>query len=133
MEYRGKFQFDNFIQGSSNITGHLYYTYTKSKSSVSYDHELDLWVGEGIENCHEIAASNTLSYDPCNDMNIDLGDISPHKINASINVPIAESFNVNVKANWVASKRLYLRNTLRAKGRKNDGYLTVDANITYRF
>ena len=133
LEYRGKFQFDNFIDGSGNITGHLYYTYTKTKSSVSYDHELGLWVGEGIENCHEIAASNTLSYDPCSDMNIDLGDISPHKINASINVPIAESFNVNVKANWVASKRLYLRNALRAKNRKNDQYLTVDANITYRF
>lgn len=132
-EYRGKFQFANFIDGSSNITGNIYYTYTKSKSSVSYDHTLDLWVGNGIENCQTIAENNSLIYNPCDDMNAELGDISPHKINIGINIPIDELLNVNVKANWVASKPLYLRNALRAKNTKNDAYLTVDANIIYQF
>jgi len=133
LEYRGKFQYANFIDGANNITGHFYYTYTKSKSSVSYDHTIGLWVGKGIENCDEIAQSNQLTYNPCNDMDAELGDISPHKINASINIPINETFNVNVKANWIASKPLYLRNALRAKNTENKAYLTVDANITYRF
>jgi iron complex outermembrane receptor protein len=133
LEYRGKFQYANFIDGASNITGHLYYTYTKSKSSVSYDHDLDLWVGGGVDTCHQIGEENTLSYNPCDDMNTELGDISPHKINASINIPIGETLNVNIKANWVASKPLYLRNALRAKNTKNDAYLTMDANIIYQF
>ena len=133
LEYRGKFQYANFIDGASNITGNIYYTYTKSKSSVSYDHTLDLWVGNGIENCQTIAENNSLTYNPCDDMNAELGDISPHKINVGINIPIDELLNVNVKANWVASKPLYLRNALRAKNTKNDAYLTVDANIIYQF
>jgi outer membrane receptor for ferrienterochelin and colicins len=131
-EYRGKFQYPNFIDGASNITGHIYYTYTKSKSSVSYDHALDLWVGQGIENCQETTETNNLLYNTCEDMNAELGDISPHKINASINIPIGETLNMNVKANWVASKPLYLRNALRANNTENDAYLTLDANITYK-
>jgi iron complex outermembrane receptor protein len=133
LEYRGKFQYPNFIEGSGNITGHFYYTYTKSKSSVSFDHEQGLWVGKGIGNCQEVAESNMTSYDPCDDMNAELGDISPHKINVSINIPVSEALNVNVKANWVANKPLYLRNALRAKNTENEKYLTVDANITYLF
>ena len=133
LEYRGKFQYPNFIDGANNITGHFYYTYTKSKSSVRYDHTLGLWVGQGIENCQEVSQNNTITYNPCADMDAELGDISPHKVNASINLPINESLNVNVKANWIASKPLYLRNALRAKNTENKAYLTVDANITYRF
>jgi iron complex outermembrane receptor protein len=132
LEYRGKFQYANFINGANNITGNIYYTYTKSRSSVSYDHTIDLWVGQGIENCDEILEKNIVLYNPCDDMNAELGDISPHKINASINIPINDALNVNIKANWVASKALYLRNALRAKDTKNDRYLTVDANITYK-
>ncbi len=133
LEYRGKFQYPNFIDGASNITGHFYYTYTKSKSSVRYDHTLDLWVGKGIENCQIVTDNNTLLYNPCDDMDVELGDISPHKINASINIPINETLNVNIKANWVASKPLYLRNALRENNTENEAYLTVDANIIYRF
>ncbi|MCG7533527.1 TonB-dependent receptor [Pseudoalteromonas sp. OOF1S-7] len=133
LEYRGKFEFSNFITGAANISGYLYYTHTKTKSSVSYDHSLGLWVGEGIENCQDIATNHTLSYNPCQDMNVELGDIAPHKISTGLNVPVSEALNINVRANWIASKPLYLRNTLRAKGRENDAYLTVDANIIYRF
>jgi iron complex outermembrane receptor protein len=133
LEYRGKFQYANFIDGASNITGHIYYTYTKSKSSVSYDHSLDLWVGKGIYSCDDISQNNMLLYNPCDDMNAELGDISPHKINASINIPLGESLNMNIKANWVASKPLYLRNALRAKNTENEAYLTMDANIIYQF
>ncbi len=64
LEYRGKFQYANFIDGASDITGNIYYTYTKSKSSVSYDHALNLWVGKGIDNCQKIAENNTLLYNP---------------------------------------------------------------------
>ena len=47
--------------------------------------------------------------------------------------PKKKSDCLNVKANWIASKPLYLRNALRAKNTENKAYLTVDANIIYRF
>lgn len=133
IEYRGYFQFANFIDESKNITGNIYYTYTQTKSSVNYDHDIGLWVGKGIETCQETALQFELSYNPCQDMNINQGDIAPHKINANINIPLINEWNVNVKANWVASKELYVRNPLRNKGRENDAYLVVDTNIIYHF
>ena len=63
----------------------------------------------------------------------DSGWFEDGKINASVNVPIGNDWNVNVRANWVASKALYVRNPLRNNGRKNDAYIVVDANIIYDF
>jgi len=133
VEYRGRFQFANFIQGASDISGYLYYTHTKTKSSVYYDHDIGQWVGEGIESCEQIAADNALSYDTCSDMDVELGDIAPHKISTGINLPVSSDWNLNLRANWVASKKLYLRNPLRNDGRKNDSYLVFDFNMSYEF
>ncbi|MEW6981262.1 TonB-dependent receptor plug domain-containing protein [Colwelliaceae bacterium 6471] len=132
IEYRGSFTFDNFIDGADAITGNFYYTYTQTKSSVDYDHDIGQWVGEGIESCQNATANNTLTYDPCADLNVNLGDIAPHKINASINLPVSDNWNVNIKANWVSSKELYLRNPLRDNGRKNNAYMVLDANVIYQ-
>jgi iron complex outermembrane receptor protein len=133
IEYRGKFQFGNFIAGADDITGYLYYTYTKTKSSVSYDHDLGLWVGKGIESCEQINAEVNPGYNACADMDVELGDIAPHKINLGFNMPISEHWNLNLRANWVSSKKLYVRNPLRAKGRDNDPYTVFDANLIYNF
>ncbi len=132
-EYRGKFQFANFLTASDDITGHVYYTFTKTKSSVTYDHNLGLWVGEGITNCEQLNEDHNINYDPCADANINLGDIAPHKINMAINLPWGNNWNLNLKANWVASKELYLRNPLRAQGTKNDAYFVMDMNLIYQF
>ena len=133
IEYRGKFQFSNFVEGSADITGYFFYTYTQTKSSVTYDHAIGQWVGQGIESCQQIQDDNSLDYDPCADMNVNQGDIAPHKVNAGINVPVGENWNINLRANWVASKELYVRNPLRDEGRKNDSYVVFDANIIYQF
>ncbi|MFT6734410.1 MAG: outer membrane receptor for ferrienterochelin and colicins [Polaribacter sp.] len=133
IEYRGSFQFSNFIDHSADITGYIYYTYTTTKSSVSYDHTIGQWVGEGIASCQQTAQDNTLSYDPCSDLNVNLGDIAPHKINAGINVPLGNDWNINIRTNWVDSKALYVRNPLRNNGRKNNAYIVFDTNIIYEF
>lgn len=133
IEYRASAQFSNFIDHSPDITSYFYYTYTKTKSSVSYDHDIDLWVGEGIASCQQTALDHSLSYDPCSDLNVNLGDIAPHKINAGINVPIGSDWNINLRTNWVDTKALYVRNPLRNKGRKNSGYIVFNANIIYDF
>jgi outer membrane receptor for ferrienterochelin and colicins len=133
IEYRGSFKFLNFIERSADITGYLYYTYTETKSSVSYDHAIGQWVGEGTSSCQRTALENTLDYDPCSDLNVNLGDIAPHKINAGINVPVGNDWNINIRTNWVDSKKLYVRNPLRNNGRKNNEYIVFDANIIYEY
>ncbi len=133
VEYRGKYQFANPISGAGDVTGYLYYTYTKTKSSVSYDHAIGQWVGQGIASCGAVNQDYDLSYDACKDMNVELGDIAPHKVNVGVNWPLSKRWNLNVRANWVASKKLYVRNPLRDKGRENQAYTVVDANLTYDF
>jgi outer membrane receptor for ferrienterochelin and colicins len=133
LEYRGSFQFANFINGAADITSHVSYTFTKSHSSVDYDATIGQWVGAGIETCQQIEELNELSYDACADLDVDTGDIAPHKINANFNLPLGESWNLNVQANWQASKTLYMRNPLRAEHKKNDSFTVINANISYDF
>ena len=129
-EYRGRFQLANPIH-NQKLTGYLYYTYTQTKSSVNYDHALNLWVGDGIANCQQINAEYNISYNACDDMDVELGDIAPHKINFGLNLPLSPNWNLNLRGNWVSDKTLYVRNPLRAKGRKNNAYTVIDANLIY--
>jgi iron complex outermembrane receptor protein len=110
-EYRGKYQFANFIRSAADISGYVYYTYTRSKSSIYYDHVTGEWVDGWRE----------------------LGDIAPHKINLGINVPVSDRFGVHLRTNWVSDRELYLRNPLRAEGREIDSYVVFDLNLRYRF
>lgn len=110
-EYRGKYQVPNFIRSAADISGYVYYTYTRSKSSIYYDHVLGDWVDGWRE----------------------LGDIAPHKVNLGVNVPISERLGVHLRANWVGDRELYLRNPLRAEGREAESHVVFDFNVRYRF
>lgn len=111
LEYRLRFLFDNFIPNSPEISGYLYYTYTKSKSSIYYNHETGAW----------------------EDGEANLGDIAPHKVNFGINLPFMDKLNLFVSGNYVGEQELYLRNPLRAKNRKLDSYFVINCNIRYLF
>jgi len=111
LEYRLRFLFDNFIPNSSDISGYLYYTYIKVKSSIYYNHETGAW----------------------EDGEADLGDIAPHKVNFGINLPVMNKLNLFLSGNYVSKQDLYLRNPLRAKNRKLDSYLVMNCNIRYMF
>jgi len=130
LEYRGRFQLPNFFN-DKKITGNLYYSYTKTQSSVTYDHEIGLWVGKGISDCNQIKQNYNLTYNPCSDMDVNLGDIAPHKISFAINIPINEQWNANFRGNWLSAKKLYVRNPLRAKDRENDAFAVFDFNLIY--
>lgn len=109
LEYRLRFLFKNFIPDSSDISGYFYYTYTKAKSSIHYNHSTGEWEeGEA-----------------------DLGDIAPHKVNFGINLPVRGKLNLFLSGNYVSEQDLYLRNPLRAKNRKLDSYLVMNCNIRY--
>ena len=132
LEYRGKFHFENTLFDAQDITGYLYYTYTKANSSVTYDHDISRWVGQGLASCQQTNNELQLGYDACQDFDIELGDIAPHKVNFGIDLPISNDWQVNLRGNWVASKNLYVHNPLRANNRKNGSYLVLDANINYQ-
>lgn len=110
-EYRGRFSFDNIFSNSTKITGNFYYSYAKTTSSIHYDFTAKAWV----------------------DGETELGDIAPHKINASMNVPIGSSWNVNLSANMVSDRTLYSRNPLRTNDRKAESYVTFDMNLRYNY
>jgi len=111
IEYRGKLHFANPLEGSPDISGYFNYTYTHAESSIHYDQSLGQWV----------------------DGKANLGDIAPHKVNMGVNFPFSDKFNVNLRANYVSQRELYLRNPLRAEGVKVDSYLVFDLNFRYEF
>ena len=109
-EYRSKFAFEN-SGPISDVSGYFYYTYTKAKSSIHYNHSAGTWE-EGED---------------------DLGDIAPHKVNFGLNLPVMEQSNLFLSGNYVSKQDLYLRNPLRAKNEKLDSYLVMNCNIRYVF
>jgi len=111
-EYRGNFQFDNFIQGATKITGHFYYTYTKPYSSFTYFHELNLLQVQEIKDCTKV---NRL----CLNRHVETEPISHHNINLGLNLPLNKNWNANLSFNWISHK--------------NDAYGILDANILYQF
>ncbi len=111
LEYRLRFSLGNFITNSSDISGNLYYTYTKTESSIHYNHLTGIW----------------------EDGKAEVGDIAPHKVNFGVNLPLRDKFNLFLNGNYVSAKDLYLRNPLRAQNRKLDSYLTMNCNLSYSF
>ncbi|MCW8832538.1 MAG: TonB-dependent receptor plug domain-containing protein [Colwellia sp.] len=110
VEYRGQFEYNNLISGQEAITGQLFYTYAHTKSNQSYDHQQKQWY----------AQSTTL------------GDISPHKINILVNVPVTASFNVNIKANYLHSTQLYARNPLTEQNIDVASRVIFDTAVSYK-
>ncbi len=115
-EYRGQFRFDNVINNASAITGHVYYTYTNSEAEMQYNHELSEWISKRNE----------------------IGDISPHKINFELNLPLSAKLNLNVMTNWSSEKVLFSLNPLRADSnpeRETDtrvsAFSTTDLSLRY--
>ncbi len=109
-EYRAKLFLPNMIsEDFDDISSYFNYSYTDSSSSVYYDHDLAEWLGG------EVA----------------LGDIAPHKFNIGVNLPLRESWNINLRGNYVGERELYTRNPLRGQGEKLDSYFTLNGVITY--
>ncbi len=111
VEYRGRFEYPNMLTGQQNITGHLFYTYTAAESDQSYDHQQKKWILQEVT----------------------LGDVSPHKINFLVNLPLGEQLNVNIKANFLSRTSLYSRNPLSIQGIELGSRVIFDSAITYQF
>ncbi len=110
LEYRGHFAYPNFIDNAPDINGYIYYSYTRSQSSIHYDHDNAQWL-EGEAN---------------------LGDIAPHKINLGLEIPFNRHWHAYLRANYVSKRELYLRNPLRNQGRKADAYAVFHLALGYQ-
>ncbi len=111
LEYRGRYELSNFLfENAPKIHGYGYYTYTHVDSSIHYDQIEKKWVA-GTDG---------------------LGDIAPHKFNLGITIPYSKKLFLDLRANILSSRDLYLRNPLRAEGKRADGYALFNLNIGYR-
>jgi iron complex outermembrane receptor protein len=117
-EYRGSFEMDNFITDSQPINGYVYYTYTDNTSSIHYEYG------------HVDDETGTTS-NGWFDGETDIGDISPHKVNIGVNVPVLEQWNINLRAQYHGETELYSRNRLRSQGENLDAYFLVNLTFGY--
>ncbi|MBK1879574.1 TonB-dependent receptor plug domain-containing protein [Pelagicoccus mobilis] len=116
-EYKNSFRLPNPIPGSSNLTGELFYTYTRSMGDQQFDTQLGAWVLQHGKQ----------------------GDVAPHKVNFNLNVPIRERWNANLSARWLSERDLFSENPLRADSnsarltnRKAEAHAVVGLNVLYR-
>ncbi len=132
LEFRNKLLLDNPISNSSKMDIFFYYTFTEALSETyfNFDAPRTNWTPSGVnpedwtlgttalgkyENA-VYAQNPDLPPLPRNKSYHSLGDISPHKVSLGINLPIKDILNINIRANYVGPRQLYLSNALRDKG-----------------
>ena len=115
-EYRGRFFYDNFIEGADAINGYIYYTYTDAQSDINFSYDRD-------DDGNIIGWQNGEA---------DTGDIAPHKFKAGIDLPLTGSLSWNLRLIYHGETKLYGRNPLRTLGQKLDAYTLVNTNINWQ-
>ncbi|WDE09970.1 TonB-dependent receptor plug domain-containing protein [Thalassomonas haliotis] len=115
-EYRGRFFYDNFIEGADAISGYVYYTYTDAQSDIFYSYDKD-------------SDGNVLGWQ---NGAADTGDIAPHKFKAGIDLPLTARLSWNLRLIYHGETRLYGRNPLRTLDQKLDAYTLVNTNINWQ-
>ncbi|MBK9500271.1 MAG: TonB-dependent receptor [Leptospiraceae bacterium] len=130
LEYKFKWNFNNFITNSLPISFYTYYTYTLAQSDTYYDHNMKQWKegttplgqyeylyqGNKVNNPLGAYYDGPASYIPRERKFTNLGDVAPHKINIGINLPIKETFILNFRGNYVSAREFYSRNVLNNNG-----------------
>ncbi len=116
IEIRNTYRLKNSLSNSRDITGTLYYSYTRAKAEQQYENASQTWINQRD----------------------DQGDIAPHKVNFSVNIPYKQHWNFNIRGNWIAERELFSENPLRgehnnarSENTKVPSYVKWDANILY--
>jgi iron complex outermembrane receptor protein len=157
LELRNKILFGNPVPNSSKMDVFFYYTYTEalSESYYNFDAPKTNWTPANVnpedwisgrtvlgkyENDYYTANPNTPPL-PRKKSYSTLGDISPHKVSLGINLPIQSIMNINLRANYVGPRELYLSNELRNKGLPLqrdkgiilDNYILLNGSFSFLF
>jgi len=113
-EYRGKFDFSAANSIFKKLTGHIYYTYTNPETDQTYDHSANDGKGDWINKTSR------------------LGDITPHKINLSLDWPVIDNWHLNINTNFYSRTALYSRNPLTIRNVKVGSRVILDSSLSYR-
>lgn len=116
---RNIFGFEYTLRGKLNnplsdkaIDLYGFYTFTQTTSEKSYDFNTGEWV----------------------DVEAEVGDIAPHKIQGGLNIPLGKVFNLNLRGQYISAQTPYLRNQLRAdENYKIPAYFNADGNLNANF
>ena len=117
VEYKFRWNFNNFIDKSPPISIYTYYTYTKALSDTYYDQAMKQWQ-QGVTPLgdYEYLFPSEAKFIPRTRKYTNLGDIAPHKLNIGINLPVKDLFIFNLRGNYVGSREFYSRNALHDNG-----------------
>jgi iron complex outermembrane receptor protein len=96
-EYRGRYRLSHFLANAADMTGHIYYTYTHAEAQYQYNNVSGEW----------------------DDQRDVQGDVAPHKLNFTFNLPLNAYWHLNLKANWVSDRELFSQNPLRKDSNAN--------------
>lgn len=110
LEYKLRYSFPGLLPTTDRaVEGHFYYTFTRSISKQYYDHNDNEW----------------------KDGKTTLGDISPHKLQTGLFLPITNNTNLYLSGKWVGRRRVYTRNVLRPlSGFRVPSYAVFNANLS---
>lgn len=107
IELRTQASLPNPVPDSEDVQAFANYTFTVSRSSLSWDPNAEAWV----------------------ELNSRVGDIAPHKVNMGVTLPIGRFLSVHTRANVVSSRTPYGRNALRADGYRFPAYVNWNAYV----
>ena len=105
IEYRSKYESTNFLNDSWPIQDfYLNVSYTDSETSHIFDSTSGSWIERQVA----------------------LGGVAPFKFNFGLNLPISNSYHVNLRGRYVGEMEHHIGNILRERGTKHDYYYIVD-------
>lgn len=153
VEYKFRWNVQNFLTNSAPISLYFYYTYTRALADTYYDQNMKKWQdGTTPLGQYEYLDANDAKFIPRKREYTNLGDIAPHKINMGVNFPVKELFIINLRGNYVSRREFYSRNPLSDNGplssldtdtvsrrvvqqqdKTLDPYTVFDAGLTFNF
>lgn len=148
-EFRNKLLFNNPISNSAKLDIYFYYTFTEALSETYYNFNAPRtdWTPTNVNPVDWTQGTTILGkYEnefytlnpsapplPRKQSYKTLGDISSHKVSMGFNLPIQNLLNINIRANYVGPRQLYLRNELRNKGEfgQRDSGIILDNYVLF--
>ncbi|MCB1144018.1 MAG: TonB-dependent receptor [Leptospiraceae bacterium] len=130
--------FQNPLPSSGNLSLFLFYSFVEARNSVTYSFtDASFSNGDTVFGKYEQYYTDTIYPEtqiplPRRRKYFSSGDIAKNKVNLGINVPIFQSWNMNLRGSYVGKRGLYTTNPLREEGITLDPYWVWHGTLTYR-
>ncbi|MEC9466460.1 MAG: TonB-dependent receptor plug domain-containing protein [Myxococcota bacterium] len=113
-EYKGRLKLPALLPRSEDISAYLNLSYTRSQSDTEYAFDTSEWVKV--------------------DDQVDTGDIAPIKAHFGLNIPVMDTFNLNLRGRYIDGRTPFLANALRNSAKKDyfPAYFVGDLALAYQ-